>query len=118
MKALLETAWWPLPFFETVARMQKLEQDGDAHEVGLLDGIRIRKLLATPSAAINIETRQSLEIPVSRFRLESRFGDSELGYLQEDTNITTTTTGKTNKSSLYMVEYKYYGKRKVSVGEL
>jgi hypothetical protein len=123
MKAFLETAWWPLPFFETVARMQKLEEDGDARNVGLLEGIRIRKLLATPSAAIPVEARQSLEIPAFRFRPESRFGDSELGHLQEDvgttpaTTATTTTTTNTSKSPLYMVEYKHYDRRRIHVSD-
>jgi hypothetical protein len=118
MKALLETAWWPLPFFETVTRMQKLEEDGDARNVGLLEGIRIRKLLATPSAAIPIETRQSLEIPAFRFHPQSRFGDSELGHLLEDTCTATTTTANRNTSPLYMVEYKNYDKRRVPVGSI
>lgn len=116
MKALLETAWWPLPFFETVTRMQKLEEDGDARNVGLLEGIQIRQLLATPSAAIPVETRQSLEIPAFRFRPESRFGDSDLGYLQGDAGTTATAT--TNTDPLYMVEYKHYNRKRIPVGDI
>ncbi|RGP71271.1 kinase-like pk-like [Fusarium longipes] len=40
-QTLLESVWWPLPFFQTLGRLQKLEEDEDAKTVGLLRGIGV-----------------------------------------------------------------------------
>jgi hypothetical protein len=93
VKQLLEAAWWPLPFFETVARMRRLEEDADARTSGLLQGINLRILLAGP------ESERSLEIPAASFVSESRFGEFELGHVQH------------HPKSLHMVEYKSYNRK-------
>jgi hypothetical protein len=96
MKALLEVVWWPLPYFETVAKMQKLEEDVDAKNIGLLHGIGLRKLLAAPQAVVPFTTKQKLEIAHIHFHAESHFGDLEFGFLRDNT------------TTRYLVEYKTY----------
>jgi hypothetical protein len=96
MKALLEVAWWPLSYFETVAKLQKLEEDVDAESVGLLHGIGLRKLLAAPQAVVPVATKQKLEIARIHFHAESKFGEFELGFLRGDT------------TARFLVEYKTY----------
>ncbi len=79
VKSLLELAWWPLPFFSTVSQMEKLEQDKDAGQVGMLEGIGMRKLLAPGSSQISVETAKSLKISRLDFKKEIQFQDLEFG---------------------------------------
>ncbi|KAL1874769.1 hypothetical protein VTK73DRAFT_188 [Phialemonium thermophilum] len=98
-RVLLEAAWWPLSFFETVERMRRLETDRDARAMGLLRGIGLRKLLASPPATVFGQTRAK-EIVASAFAAAVTLGAFELGTLQE---------GAGDGGVRYLVEYKQAG---------
>lgn len=95
VRLLLEAAWWPLSFFETLERIRSLETDEDARTVGLLRGISLRKLLASPpelvsaqSAATEISSRTLGAIgQIDRFDICHKID---------------------NSGKRYLVEYKYY----------
>lgn len=100
VKQLLEAAWWPLPFFETVPRMHRLEQDADARSSGLLQGISIRILLAGgPANSPSPLPQRNLQVPAASFVFESRFGEFELGHVKD------------NPKSLHLVEFKSYNRK-------
>lgn len=80
VKSLLDLAWWPLPFFSTVSQMEKLEEDRDAGQIGMLDGIGMRKLLA-PGSQISVETAKSLKISRLEFTETMKFQELEIGEL-------------------------------------
>ncbi|PQE33835.1 Serine threonine kinase protein [Rutstroemia sp. NJR-2017a WRK4] len=82
VKSLLETAWWPLPFFSTVSQMEKLEEDKDAGQIGILEGIGMRKLLAPGSSQISVETAKSLKISRLQFKVTQRFQDLDVGEIE------------------------------------
>jgi hypothetical protein len=79
VRSLLELAWWPLPFFSTVSQMEKLKEDKDAGQIGMLDGIGMRKLLAPGSSQISVETAKPLKISRLEFREKLQFQDLEVG---------------------------------------
>lgn len=81
VKSLLELAWWPLPFFSTVSQMEKLEEDKDAGETGILEGIGMRKLLAPGSSQISVETSKSLKISRLEFKEIMKFQELEVGQI-------------------------------------
>lgn len=81
-QVLLEAAWWPLSFFETVERMRRLEDDADAKSVGLLRGIGLRKLLASTPAAVPAQSRVT-EAVAANFTVAEPIGAFELGRLEE-----------------------------------
>lgn len=81
VKSLLELAWWPLPFFSTVSQMEKLEEDKDAGETGILEGIGMRKLLAPGSSQISVETAKSLKISRLEFKEIMKFQELEVGQI-------------------------------------
>ncbi len=93
-QTLLEAAWWPLSFFQTLARLQKLEEDGDAKTVGLLRGIKVRKLLVASPAEMSSQSQAKDTIPTD-FCPGSQVGDFELGTLK-------------GSDDHYIVEYKGY----------
>ncbi|OBT71304.1 hypothetical protein VF21_09945 [Pseudogymnoascus sp. 05NY08] len=94
VKSLLELAWWPLPFFSTVSQMEKLEEDKDAGQAGMLEGIGMRKLLAPGSSQIPVETAKALKISRLEFKETMRFQELEVGQIP----------GK----GVVIVEYKSY----------
>ncbi|KFY70475.1 hypothetical protein V499_09140 [Pseudogymnoascus sp. VKM F-103] len=94
VKSLLELAWWPLPFFSTVSQMEKLEEDKDAGQAGMLEGIGMRKLLAPGSSQIPVETAKTLKISRLEFKETIKFQELEVGQI----------TGKGG----VIVEYKSY----------
>ncbi|KAF9776677.1 hypothetical protein IL306_005119, partial [Fusarium sp. DS 682] len=94
-QTLLESVWWPLPFFQTLGRLQKLEEDEDAKTVGLLRGIGVRKLLVTSPAFMHSQSR-AIETISKNFCSSSQVGAFELGTLK-------------GSDGHYMVEYKQYG---------
>lgn len=94
VKSLLELAWWPSPFFSTVSQMEKLEEDKDAGQAGMLEGIGMRKLLAPGSSQISVETAKSLKISRLNFKEVMKFQELEVGHV----------TGKGG----VIVEYKSY----------
>ncbi|KFY51055.1 hypothetical protein V496_08971 [Pseudogymnoascus sp. VKM F-4515 (FW-2607)] len=94
VKSLLELAWWPLPFFSTVPQMEKLEEDKDAGQAGMLEGIGMRKLLAPGSSPLSVETAKSLKISRLEFKEVMKFQELEVGQI----------TGKGG----VIVEYKSY----------
>ncbi|OBT82683.1 hypothetical protein VE02_09334 [Pseudogymnoascus sp. 03VT05] len=81
VKSLLELAWWPLPFFSTVSQMEKLEEDKDAGQAGMLEGIGMRKLLAPESSQIPVETAKALKISRLEFKETMRFQELEVGQI-------------------------------------
>ena len=81
VKSLLELAWWPLPFFSTVSQMEKLEEDSDAGQAGMLEGIGMRKLLAPGSSQISVERAKTLKISRLEFKEIMRFQELEVGQL-------------------------------------
>ncbi|KFX98258.1 hypothetical protein V490_02408 [Pseudogymnoascus sp. VKM F-3557] len=94
VKSLLELAWWPLPFFSTVSQMEKLEEDKDASQSGMLEGIGMRKLLAAGSSQISIETAKSLKISRLKFTQTTSFQELEVGEIDGNRGV--------------IVEYKNY----------
>jgi hypothetical protein len=86
VKSLLELAWWPLPFFSTAAQMEKLERDADAGQIGILEGIGMRKLLASPSLTSS-EAAKALKISKLDFRLKTQFQDLEVGQITDNVNV-------------------------------
>ncbi|PQE17504.1 HET-s domain protein [Rutstroemia sp. NJR-2017a BBW] len=82
VKSLLETAWWPLPFFSTVSQIEKLEEDKDAGQIGILEGIGMRKLLAPGSSQISVETAKSLKVSRLQFKVTQRFQDLDVGEIE------------------------------------
>ena len=127
-QALLEAAWWPLSFFETIERMRTLEKDDDVREVGLLRGIDVRKVLVAPLAMIPRETLP-LELGSMDFRATSKIyglgapiskkhvAPLEFGYLQQgpmhsnnqDAALKGVNTSVGTAASSCVVEYRYYG---------
>lgn len=102
-QTLLEAVWWPLSCFQTLGRLQKLEEDEDAKTVGLLRGIGVRKLLVTSSALMHSQSK-AIETIAKDFCSSSQVGALELGTLK-------------GSNGLYMVEYKQYrpgGKSSIS----
>ncbi|KAH6869674.1 hypothetical protein B0T10DRAFT_361787, partial [Thelonectria olida] len=93
-QTLLEAAWWPLSFFQTLERLQKLEEDKDAKTVGLLRGIGVRKLLVTTPALMHSQSQAKEAIPKDFFP-SSQVGAFELGTLK-------------GSDGHYMAEYKQY----------
>lgn len=94
VKSLLELAWWPLPFFSTVSQMEKLEMDGDAGQVGMLEGIGMRKLLAPGSSQVSVEVVKGLKVSRLEFKEVVKFQDLEVGMIAGTKNV--------------VVEYKNY----------
>jgi hypothetical protein len=94
VRSLLELVWWPLPFFSTVSQMEKLEKDPDAGQIGMLEGIGMRKLLVAGSS----EDPGKIVNPLRKSRLEfqkkSQFEGFEVGVVAHNTNV--------------IVEYKSY----------
>ncbi|KAL0767360.1 hypothetical protein CaCOL14_010210 [Colletotrichum acutatum] len=78
---LLEAAWWPSTFFETLERLQKLEKDVDAGSIGLLRGIELRKLVITSPADISPGS-YAKEALFSDLSITSKLPNFELGYLK------------------------------------
>ncbi|KAF4777592.1 hypothetical protein HER10_EVM0004241 [Colletotrichum scovillei] len=78
---LLEAAWWPSTFFETLERLQKLEKDVDAGSVGLLRGIELRKLVITPPADISPGS-YAKEALLNDLSIMSKLPNFELGNLK------------------------------------
>ncbi|KAJ5150826.1 uncharacterized protein N7482_010078 [Penicillium canariense] len=93
-QTLLEAAWWPLSSFQTLERLQKLEEDNDAKTVGLLRGIAVRKLLVTSPALMHSQSQAKEAIPKDFFPI-SQVGAFELGTLK-------------GSDGYYMAEYKQY----------
>jgi hypothetical protein len=81
VKSLLELAWWPLPFFSTVSQMKKLEEDIDAGQIGMLEGIGMRKLLAPGSGQVSTEMAKGLKVSSLDFTPKSTFQDLDVGEL-------------------------------------
>ena len=96
LKTLLELAWWPLPFFQSMGGIGLMEVDNDAKEVGLLEGIGMRKLILDPSSALPGKSGKNMEISRVRFKLRDRIGPFEIGNLDEDSD------------TWYITEYKSY----------
>ncbi|KFY47027.1 hypothetical protein V494_00202 [Pseudogymnoascus sp. VKM F-4513 (FW-928)] len=94
VKSLLDLAWWPLPFFSTVAQMEKLEEDKDAGQAGILEGIGMRKLLAPGSSQISVETAKSLKISRLEFKQATKFQEMDVGHIGDRGGV--------------IVEYKSY----------
>lgn len=94
VKSLLELAWWPLPFFSTVSQMEKLEEDKDAGETGILEGIGMRKLLVPGSSQISVETSKALKISRLEFKEKMKFQELEVGQITKKGGV--------------IVEYKSY----------
>jgi hypothetical protein len=86
VRSLLELVWWPLPFFSTATQMEKLERDPDAGQIGILEGIGMRKLLASPSLASS-EAAKGLKISKLEFCMKSQFQDLEVGELTDNINV-------------------------------
>ncbi|KAI6712318.1 hypothetical protein JHW43_005175 [Diplocarpon mali] len=82
VRSLLELAWWPLPFFSTASQMEKLEGDADAGQVGMLEGIGMRKLLAPGSDQASVVLAQGLKISRVQLRQTSRFQDLDIGHVE------------------------------------
>ncbi|KAF4332072.1 kinase-like (PK-like) [Fusarium beomiforme] len=102
-QTLLEAVWWPLSCFQSLGRLQKLEEDEDAKTVGLLRGIGVRKLLVTSPALMHSQSK-AIETIAKDFCSSSQIGALELGTLK-------------GSNGLYMVEYKQYrpgGKSSIS----
>ncbi|KAF5701480.1 kinase-like (PK-like) [Fusarium mundagurra] len=102
-QTLLEAVWWPLSCFQTLGRLQKLEEDEDAKSVGLLRGIGVRKLLVASPALIPSQSK-AIETIAKDFCSSSQAGALELGTLK-------------GSNGRYMVEYKQYrpgGKSSIS----
>ncbi|KAG4433090.1 hypothetical protein IFR05_011430 [Cadophora sp. M221] len=94
VKSLLELAWWPLPFFSTVSQMEKLEEDKDAGQIGMLEGIGMRKLLAPGSGQMSTEKAKAFKVSSLEFKKSSTFQDLDVGELQGKGGV--------------IVEYKIY----------
>lgn len=93
-QTLLEAVLCPLSFFQTLERLQKLEEDNDAKTVGLLRGIGVRKLLVTSPALMHSVSKAKEAIPKD-FSPTSQVGAFELGNLKDS-------------EGHYMAEYKQY----------
>ena len=105
VRSLLDLAWWPLPFFSTVSQMEKLEKDEDAGQIGMLEGIGMRKLLAPGSSPVSDETAKSLRISRLDFREKLKFQNLEVGEIKGSANV--------------VVEYKTYEQDKTgSINEI
>ncbi|KAH7346177.1 hypothetical protein BKA65DRAFT_594740 [Rhexocercosporidium sp. MPI-PUGE-AT-0058] len=94
VKSLLELAWWPLPFFSTVSQMEKLEEDKDAAQIGMLEGIGMRKLLAPGSGQMSTEKAKALKVSSLQFKRSLTFQDLDVGELEGKGRV--------------LVEYKSY----------
>ncbi|KAH9207473.1 hypothetical protein DL95DRAFT_374293 [Leptodontidium sp. 2 PMI_412] len=94
VKSLLELAWWPLLFFSTVSQMEKLEEDKDAGQIGMLEGIGMRKLLAPGSGQMSTEKAKALKVSSLQFKKSSTFQDLDVGELEGEGGV--------------IVEYKSY----------
>ena len=98
LRQFMKLIWGPLPFLNSLSQLRNLEKDQDAKNVGLLDDVSLRKLVATPTdtQAINVE---SLRIPTSRFTTSA--GNHSYGSIEE--------------SSKVFVEYKSYEINRINV---
>ncbi len=118
-QTLLESAWWPNSFFETIERMRVLEADADARQVGLLRGIDVRKVLAAPLAMIPRESLP-LEHPALDFCSTAQVhglgtpGNTaavsvfELGQLQVRADLVASAKDGNAGPRSCVVEYRYY----------
>lgn len=124
-QALLEAAWWPLSFFETIERMRTLEADDDARQVGLLRGIDVRKVLAAPLTMI---PRESLPLEHAALDFRATAKVHELGSPSSSAAISVFELGELRQEQLRigalsapardanavtahcscLVEYRYY----------
>jgi hypothetical protein len=94
-QTLLEAACWPLSFFQTLERLQRLEEDNDAKTVGLLRGIRVRKLLVASPALMHSQSQAKEALPKD-FCPSSQIGSFELGTLKD------------SDGHRYLAEYKQH----------
>ena len=62
----MKLIWGPLPFLTSLPRLQQLEKDNDAQQVGLLEDVPLRKLIVAPNDA-QINRVKSLETTASSF---------------------------------------------------
>jgi Prion-inhibition and propagation len=77
---VLESAWWPLPFFNTTSHLSALEKDQDTDFAGLRPGITLRKLLLDPS--ISVENTEQMKLPIGKFQLLGTFRSLDVGLVQ------------------------------------
>lgn len=94
LRQMIETVWWPLPFFSTSAQLLILEQDQDASTAGLLGSISLRRLLV-PDAKPNGEAIKTLNIPRDQFHPQETFQSLTTGTI-------------VGQEGFAMVEYKEY----------
>lgn len=94
VKQLIETVWWPMPFFSTSAQLLRLDGDADAATFGLLAGLPLRRLLV-PNAKQNGNLLKDLDIPKDTFHPQSSFANFTIGSISD-------TPGTV------IVEYKHY----------